>query len=110
MDDKIFFILLALLLFILVGPLKLNGAQINGGERMRPENYRFRTPGRNGRQRQLAADRDNRKKETQSQGQESDQVPATAGREESIAEEDPEVITQNQAEVLLRDEYSTTKQ
>src|ERR1700761_7088814 len=110
MDDKIFFILLAILLFVLVGPLKLSGVQINGGERMRPENYRFRTPGRNGRQRQLAADKEDRRKGKQSQGQEQDQAPATAMREEPIVEEDPEVIAKTQAEVLFKDEPIVEKQ
>jgi hypothetical protein len=96
MDEKIFFVLLAIVLFVFLGPLKISDLRVRNGERYRPDNLRYNTPGRNQRQRQLAQDREERKM-GQTQSQNIQTTPAAAQEQE--VDEDPEVVAQRAKEV-----------
>jgi hypothetical protein len=53
MAEGLVLFILAVVLFIVLGPLKVNNVRVNNAQRYNPNNYRFTTPGRNERQRQL---------------------------------------------------------
>ena len=98
MDEKLFFVLLAIVLFVFLGPLKLSDLRVRNGEGYQRDNLRYNTPGRNQRQRQLARDRDDRKM-GQSQSQNT-QEPPTTSQEPKIVE-DPEVVAKRVEEVCI---------
>jgi hypothetical protein len=98
MDEKLFFVLLGIVLFVFLGPFKISDLRIRNGENYQRDNLRYNTPGRNQRQRQLAQEREERKM-GQSQSQQGPEAIATGNVSEAV--EDPEVVSQRNKEVLL---------
>jgi hypothetical protein len=85
MDEKLFFVLLAVVLFVFLGPLKLSDLRVRNSQSYQRDNLRYTTPGRNQRQRQVAQDREDRKM-GQSQSQNT-QETHTAPQEPEIVED-----------------------
>jgi hypothetical protein len=61
MAEGLVLLILAVVLFVVLGPFKINNVRVNNGQRYNPNNYRFTTPGRNERQRQLVERRKDEK-------------------------------------------------
>lgn len=97
MDEKFLWVVLAIVLFIFLGPLKLSNIRVNNNG-YRRENYRYTTPGRNQRQRQIAQDKAEGKM-GQSQSQNSEQK---SGVQDPEIIEDPEVTAKRNEEVCSR--------
>jgi hypothetical protein len=68
MADGLVLLILAVVLFVVLGPFKINNVRVNNAQRYNPNNYRFTTPGRNERQRQLAERRKDAKSSSDPQG------------------------------------------
>jgi len=98
MDEKLFFIFLAIVAFVFIGPLRISNIRVGGGEQYRRENLRYTTPGRNQRQLQLARDRKDRKM-GQSQSQDTQETPAATQKAVVV---DPDVVAKRE-EVCLPD-------
>jgi hypothetical protein len=105
MDEKIFFVLLAIVLFVFLGPLKISDLRVRNRERYQPNNLRYNTPGRNQRQRQLAQDREDRKM-GQSQSQNT-QEAHTAPQEPEIVEYPEEVAKRVEEVYFLPRDYAS---
>jgi hypothetical protein len=103
MDEKLFFVLLAIVLFVFLGPLKISDLRIKNGERYQRDNLRYNTPGRNQRQRQLAQDREDRK---MGQPRSKEEPEASAPPQESEIVEDPEIVANRSKEVFLLLKFS----
>jgi hypothetical protein len=106
MEEKVFFLLLAVILFVVLGPFKLSDLRVRGGDRYRPENYRFTTPGRIQRQRELAQDRNRDRRgeqagPSQDEGEKEDPEVEDSGDKEGEAIEHPELAAKIKEDVCI---------